>query len=147
MLEHLFDIPNPEEQIDNGLPPLPAYVIPNQVATAPDPVHQEQRDQLDLVQRRMRALNTDLPFTPYEKRRILENAMWMESLTATKGSERLKAMEMLGKVEGIDMFAAERHEVAVGNVNELRGRIANSIEALLGQAEEVPIGQIIDERA
>ena len=129
MLEHLL------KQIDDDciLPqladPEPAYFMP------------PEKSLHDIRVEKLRAYNVDLPFTPQDKRRIVENMFFNEALMAVKSSDRLAALNSLGKIDGINLFAAEKRTIEVKDISELREAIGNKLTALLADAVD---GEIVE---
>lgn len=126
LLEHLL------ADIDTGIQ-LPQLA---EVSSLPSYIPDEPITPQQMAFERMREYNVASPFTPQDKRRILENMMFNEALMAVKSADRLAAMEKLGKIDGINLFAPEKRQIEIKDVSELRERITSKLGALLEQADD-----------
>lgn len=95
--------------------------------------------QAQIMRERLEPFNVDLPFTAFDKRRIVENMTFNEALMAVKSSDRLSALQMLGKMESINVFAAEKKVVEISDAAVLRDRIQSRLSALLDHAADAEV--------
>lgn len=131
MLEHLIAM------IDDN-PFVGAVTTPPAGLPRPD-VEYAVPTKLQEMQRRLQEYNVDLPFTSTDKRRIVENMTFNEALMAVKSSDRLNALSMLGKMESINAFAAEKRVVEVTNTADLKSRILERLGIDPTQVEDATV--------
>lgn len=130
MLEHLLAL------IDDN---LPVPQLPTTPLSAPIYIPPEPPTATQIAIEKLKPYNVDMPFTAFDKRRILENMLFTEALMAGKAADRIKAVELLGKTEQINIFAAEKKIIEVKDVDELRQRVSGRLEALLGEAVDAEV--------
>lgn len=95
--------------------------------------------QAELMHARLEPFNVDMPFTAFDKRRIVENMTFNEALMAVKASDRLSALQMLGKMESINVFAAEKKVVEISDAAILKERIQARLATLLDGAVDAEV--------
>ena len=133
MLDHLIELLDEDCYSPTVMAPAVPGALQDQLYA---PVTKMQQ-----MQDRLQEYNHDMPFTARDKRRIVENMTFNEALTAVKSSDRLSALNMLGKMESINTFAAEKKVVEVHNVDELRAGI---LQRLGITPDQLAAAEVID---
>ena len=110
------------------------YVVelgPSKVS-APAPLMDETAEQFQLTVARMQVFSRELPFDKFQMRTILKNMAIHEAVTASKSSDRIAALTLIGKSASVDYFAADKVEVTHKTPDALRDAITNRLEKLFG---------------